>query len=654
MERQPQSVSMLQPMSPKILDRTIHKALAKAPDERWQDVGDFRTQLIWARDGAVGESPASASPQGRRRDITLAALALLTGGILVGLFAWQRTEPVLRPITRATLDLPPGRALVSRASRSIALSPDGSLLVLALEEEGTSRLFRRQLSQYEAQPISGTEGAHTPFFSPDGQWIGFFTEDSLKKVSIGGGAPVSIADVAPFATRGASWAKDDTIVFGRVAGPLMAVSASGGTLSELTTLDDANGEAGHRWPHILPDDDGVLFTVRTRGGWSAAALSRETRRVRRFPSLGTALPAGFVQSGHLLYTQNGVLLAAPFDFHELDIEGPSLTVIDDTHTTGLGVPQMALGSNGTLVYAPTVPGGGTPVWVDRAGDITTINRELVQLEFPRISPDGQEALFGSTASPGIWLYELERGTRTRLSGGVEGIGAAVWISDGEGVTFTTAASGSDDSSRGMVSRARDGIGELELLFNVTGGARVFPGSWSSDGTLVYTQTSPATPVKQIWAWSPGRDPTPILSSSSNDTPHISPDGRWLAYVSDESGRREVYAQPFPELNQREQLSTNGGSEPVWSRDGRELFYREADTDSLMAVSVSTSGQLAAGKPRRLFDASRFRASDRDANYDVAPDGRFLMIETPLDSKAPNLRVVLNWLEELEQLVPTQK
>ena len=522
--------------------------------------------------------------------------------------------------------------------------------VYVANHQGTTMLYSRSLDSFDSAPIFGTEGAESPFFSPDGLTVGFFAEGKMRKVSVSGGAPSVIAVAG--AVRGGSWGPDGTIVFApSITGSLFRVSADGGAVKPLTVVDRKNKEFGHRWPEILPGGKAVLFTIWTGGNFDSARIaliSLVTGQKRVLVDGGYY--ARYVPPGYLVYARAGEVLAVPFDLDRLEVRGRPVPILKSVMTNlSFGTAEFASADDGTLVYLPggSQVGDRTLAWVDRKGVHQSLPAPPGGYLTPRISPDGKLvaiSLLGNNL--GMWVYDLGRGTLTRLtSEGV--IPFPVWSHDGRQLVY----SGTLDDRLNLYRMNADGGGVAERL--TTNEDAQWPGSWSADGqVLAFTEAAPETGYDLMTLRLHGDHQTQVfLQTASNEYgPNFSPDDHWLAYGSDESGRQEIYVRPFPGPGGKWQISTEGGVEPVWARDGRELFYRNGD--KMMAAAIQTAPTLIAGKPRMLFE-QHFEKSifPFEANYDVSPDGKRFLLVVPSEGESTpaQINVVLNWSDELRRL-----
>jgi serine/threonine-protein kinase len=421
----------------------------------------------------------------------------------------------------------------------------------------------------------------------------------------------------------------------------------------VTKVDRSKGEVSHRWPQLLPGGAAVLFTVWTGPGWDEKSLQMQVLKTGERRVLAQGASTGrYVTSGHLVYNRDGVqtLMALPFDVERLQVMGgPAVALAEQVWEGGAEGAQYAVSSAGTMAYVASHPARYERgmVWVDRTGKVEPLPAMPRPYYDPRISPDGRQfAVSSEEAAERVWTFDFARPILTALSGPGSSQ-APVWTPDGKRVIYRATRMG----SRNIAWKAADGSGEEQRL--TTNNNMQTPVSVSPDGKLLaYTELDP-TGGNDIWLVAlAGGKPVPFLRTrASEDNPHFSPDGRWLAYVSDESGRSEVYVQPFPGPGGKWMISTGGGTEPVWARAGRELFYRSGD--KLMAVTIVTQPAFVAGLPRVLFEGTFEPTGTGTSGFDVSPDGRrFLMIQpTAPERPATQVNVVINWFEELRQRVP---
>jgi serine/threonine-protein kinase len=535
----------------------------------------------------------------------------------------------------------------------MAFSPDGNQLAYVAGRGGGQQLYLRSLDSLEAKPLAGTEGAFGPFFSPDGQWIGFFAEGNLKKVSVTGGAPVTLASSSRTNSRGGTWGSDGRIIFapGATTG-LSRVSASRDTPEVLTTLDTKKGEGSHRFPQLLPGGKAVLFTIGTGGSWDAAQIvAQRLDSGERTVLIQGGSDGRYLPSGHLVYVRAATLMAVPFDPERLEVKGSPVPLIEGVlqGTENSGAMHASVSSSGWLVYAA---GGNrlerTVVWVDRKGAEQPLAAPPRPYVAPRLSPDGQLVLEGIDQGnkTDIWLYTIARGTLTRLTFEATN-NNPVWAPDGKRIAFSSSKAGAVN----LFWKLADGSGPEERLTSSENTQNST--SWSPDGQFIAFTEIDRKSRGDVWVLplQGDRKPIPVARTSFGESAAaFSPDGLRLAYVSDESGRQEVYVQLFPGLGGKLQISTDGGTEPVWSRDGKELFYRNGD--AMMAVPIAMRPTFTPGKPGTLFEKP-YRRSGATPNYDVSPDGqRFLMVKDSEQATAvTQITVVLNWFEELKRKVP---
>ncbi len=571
-----------------------------------------------------------------------------------------RAAPATRPepAQRFTIAPDTDEAFPSDAPGTLALSPDGARMVyLAGDTQADLRLFIRSFDRHSVRPLAGTEGAWAPFFSPDGQWVAFFAETKLKKVSVNGG-PVLPLCVASRGARGGAWGPNDTIVFAPDSNVgLFSIPATGGEPEPLTKVDSESGESSHRWPDVLPGGTAVLFTIKTSQNLDEAdiaVLSLETGEYHTLLSGGSN--ARYVRSGHVVFGHNGALMAFPFDLQALERTGPPGPVVDDLVTSEAnGAAAYAVSTDGLFVYAPggaVESEGRSMFWInrDRTREPLAIPTDLYWA--PRLSPDGTRiavVLYSDESGvTDIWTYDLESETLTRLT--FEGDNRyCMWTPDSSRIVFTSDRLGTTSK---LYWKPADGSGPAERL--TTGSELQIPYDVSTDGSLLaYTQTSAAN-ANDLWILplEGERTPRPFLQTPFDEVnPTFSPDGRWIAYRSDETGRLEIFVRPHPGPGGHWQVSRDGGANPVWSRDGTRIYFR--NRTRMMGVSVTTGDVFAAMTPEVLFEGEYFGASGRQ--WDVSADGsRFLMMEEASGDTdgPPTFRVITNWFTELEQLVPT--
>jgi serine/threonine-protein kinase len=642
--------SQLPPKTPMRVRVLLQRCLQRDVRQRLQAMGDARISLEEVLSGAPEGTPSHAvgPPAKQWRWWLASGIAVVIVAAAASLASWNLKPSPPKPVTRTVITLPPGDQLAALDLPAIGISPDGTQLAYVAIHSGTQQIYLRALDSLEARPLAGTEGANTPFFSPDGQWLGFFAGGKLKKISVNGGATVTITNAV--ALRGASWSSGGIVAFTpSLVSAVQQVSDAGGTSQPLTRL--AKGDSSHRWPDFLPGGQAMLFATSSGDGQIAVQSLRSGERRDLTP--GTS--PRYARSGHLLYIQAGTLMAAPFDARTLTVTGATVPVLEGALQLANGGAQYGLSATGSLVYVPgrAVEEQRSLVWVSRNGTEQTLAATPHRYVNPRFSPDGRQ-LAVSIAGQGvqIWLYDLARDTLTRLTFDGNYSSAAAWTPDGKRVAFGSNKEGAVN----IFWELADGSGGLERL--TTSENLNLPSSFSHDGRmLAYSEVS-STTGSDVWVLQLSDHRTqPLLRTEFNEGgPAFSPDGHWLAYISDESGRNEVYAQPYPGPGGKYQISTEGGTEPVWNPKGKELFYRSGD--KMMAVDVATQPSFSIGKPRMLFRGPYVPTTSTLPMYDVSPDGqRFLMVraaEQPASSSLMQIVVVQNWTEELKRLVPTGK
>ena len=657
----------------------LRRCLAKDPARRLRDIADARLDIEDTLSGPAVVAPAS-SPRGEARHPGGASWLLwIVAGALLGALAatalWRFSSSRisgdrLLPV-RSTIPLPADtRLTVGNVRPSLAFSPDGSKLVFRAVQGGVNRLYVRALDRSEATPIAGSEGGFNPFFSPDGEWLGFFTLRELKKVSLAGGSSSTIAIVPPV-TQGGTWTPDGSILFTwSVNGGLSWVPSAGGTPQPLTILDASGGEHAHAWPQILPDGKNLLIVVRAGRDFDDVAnsnvvihsLATGNRRVL----VANAAFARYVPPGYILFTRGTTVLAARCDPNRWELTGPAVPVLENLLTSAYDQVPFAAASASLLVSVPgerTAAPAESLVWVNRSGRQDSSPLPLPPAFFlsPSLSPDGKRlAVAMAEQSEGaklsIAVYDFDRRVLSRLTPGPGRSFCPVWSPDGKRLAFSRFLVGNPQTCW----RAADGSGDVEVL--TPGGVAEFPTSWSADGhSLAYARGGGTTLENMdIWMLSVDgrRELKPWLATPSREyAPFFSADGRWIAYDSDESGRNEIYVRPYPGPGGQTKISSNGGIEPAWSADGREIFYRSPD--QFMSVPVRTSPEFSAGAAHLLFPDpyTKWGREDAPRSYAVAPDGsRFLFIKRgeAKQTSVTQLNLISNWTAELDRAAAAKR
>ena len=553
MQTDPRPMAELQPMTPPVLDRVIKKCLAKEPDSRWQSASDLHDELKWITEGGLTTALLSAdtampAPKLWRQAIPLVMVALVATTI-ASIAVWNlKSSTAIWPVAHLTMALPENEQLAGLRNMSpVAVSPNGSDIAYVALRDGTRQLFLRTLDSLDARPISGTEGGAGPFFSPDGQWVGFFTGTQLKKVSIAGGSPTVLAPATD--GRGGSWGSDGQIIFARNIGldGLERVSDSGGEPDVLTTPDSDKGEGIHRFPQHLPGDKAILFTVGTGGSWDDALIvvQRLDTGERKVLIEGGS-DARYVSTGHLVYVRAGALMAAPFDPDRLEVTGPPIAIVEGVMpSTGItGAAFVGFSELGWLAYVPGTAQATERklAWVDRKGEEKLLPATSQTYSGLSLSPDGQRVAveIDEGNQQDIWVYDIAREVLTRLT--FEGSNQSpVWTPDGNKVTFYSNRAGSND----LFWKSGDGSGATERL--TTSEGIPLQSSWSPDGQfLAFDSRSSDTGYDILFMSLEGESqPQFFLQTESIErSPKISPDGRWLAYQSVSQGGSKSMSGPF--------------------------------------------------------------------------------------------------------------
>jgi serine/threonine-protein kinase len=663
--------SVLPASVPPRVGRMLRRCLEKDLRRRVQAIGEARIAIEDALAGAPDETAAvlaGAAPFWRHALPWSLGAALLA--FLLGLWAPWRPVPQPEKPQRLSVELGADASLVTDLGTAAVLSPDGSVLAFIARKAASEvqQLYVRRLDQLQAAPLAGTEGARHPFFSSDGEWVAFFASGKLKKVAVTGGAAVTLCEAPD--DRGGTWSEEGSILFTpTVQTGLWRVSSAGGEAEALTTPDQA-AETSHSWPQALPGGEAVLFTAR-RAASNLAASNRVANLVVQ------QLPGGprkivhrggyhgrYLPSGHLVYMHEGTLFAAPFDLHRLETTGPPAPALDGI-AWGNGAVQFAFSRRGTLVFVPGVGGAGAvPIqWMDAQGNLTPLRAVSADYRNIRFSPDGRR--LGISIVQGrqwdVWIYEWERDTLSRLTFDAGEDYSPVWTPNGQRIAFGSTRA--DKATLNLYWQRADGTGEAERLTESPNSQN--PTSWHpSEKFLAFWEEHPQTALDimilplegdEVSGWKPGK-PSVFLNTPFREWfAAFSPDGRWLAYQSNESGTYEVYVRPFPGPGGKWQVSTGGGESPVWSRNGKELFYWSGER--IWVASYAVQGDSFRAEKPRAWSPGRVAWRAGFARFDPHPDGkRFAIVAVAEETEVRQDKVVFitNFFDELRRIAPPAK
>jgi serine/threonine protein kinase len=639
----------------------LEHCLEKEGKNRCSGIGEARLDIqkvladpsgVLVKLGMVGE------PRRKLRTILpWAAATLVLGLIIAGVAAWKlkpTPPPEPRQVMRFYHDLPEGQQLSDLYYYALAVSPDGKKFVYST----LKGLYMRSVNELTAKLISGTEeNTQSPFFSPDGKWVGYFSpkDFKLKKIAANGGAAVALCDVRqPWRSW---WNEDDTILYCQFGRDIMRISANGGTPESVVKLKSGSLNS----PQILPNGKSILYTSTPSSAQPKIMI--QSLKSGETKELFSGSDARYLPTGHIVYRlpNNSNLFAIPFNLDRLEVTGGGVPIVE-------GVIDYAVSSSGTLAYIPEPSGGAqgrrTLVWVNREGKEEPLSIPPNAYYVFRISPDGKRvALHVASVPKGhLWIWDVVRETLTRLTFDEDADNCdPLWTLDGKRIVYTSSRENIFLGNGDICWKAADGTGEAEKLASSPSGRALFPRSWSRDGkSLVVWEYAPTSNQVDIGMITMEGDHArkPLLQEKySVKDPRVSPEGRWMAYASNESGKYEVYVRPFPDVNKGKwQVSTSGGNTPLWSPDGREIYYRSGD--AAMAVPVETEPTFKPGKPAVLFRGTNVSSRGIDVAdftyWDINPDGkRFLMLEDAAVEGPRKINIVLNWLEELKQRVPVK-
>jgi serine/threonine-protein kinase len=648
---------------PSAVSRLLRRCLEKTADRRLHDIADARIEIEDEIEAVASSRASTAVARAGRRSswlTTVGVAAVVIGG---GAWGWVRlVKPPPQATSRAKrfqISLPDEGRTASLpfgiGQLSIAVAPDGAHLAYVLTREGVTQLYVRGIDEWNARPIPQTDGAFAPFFSPDGRWLGFFVGKTLKKVAVSGGEPIALCE-APNA-YGGSWGTDGTILFAPDEGRHPARVPETGGIPQPIRVTNSGGS--FRQPDILPGGKAAIVSNPLLG--QVGVLSFDSGEFRAL--VDRAGGGRYASSGHLIFARSGSLLAVPFDSEKLAVTGPESVILEGVRMDAAGpiVPQAVFTRDGMLVYAPgsVSPGAVRPVWVDRRGNAKPLGLPPGLYGSFSLSPDGTRlAIVIMDPDANMWVQDLARGDLKQVTSGF-GIGPIAWTPDGKYVVFNGGRRVSSDLNTTAVPRRTpgratpfrvlpDGNGEPERLFREDGPA---PGlSFSPDGRLLaFFRGNPASATGNdlfVRRLDGDQSTQPFLATRfAEGGPKFSPDGRWISYSSDESGRSEIYVRPYPGPGRAWPVSTDGGMHQIWSRDGKELFYRNGQ--KWMSAAVHLTPEFTTEKPRLLFEGPYVMFGGQD--FDVTPDGRRFLALEPMDAgPVTHFDVVLNWFDEVRQ------
>ncbi|HXI11163.1 MAG TPA: protein kinase [Thermoanaerobaculia bacterium] len=638
----PRPISELQPLTAPSFERLVQRCLAKDPDERWQSAADVAEELKWiAKTLARPIAPSSQAPQSRRPLALIAAV--LVSGLAIGAMAtWlSRAREPRRPVVRFAVPAPAQAPIALTSQKVVAISPDGLRIVYRGETNGVSRLYLRRLAEFTSIAIPGTEDVTAFTFSPDGKSIAFIGGRKLKRLSLDGGIPVTLDDRGD-GTVGIDWYGDTIYYPINFSGGIHAIPAAGGKSRPILRPDPGRQMRAVLWPHVIADGDAIIATGWNNTSWDEARIvvhSIKTGKTEVVVEGGTC--ARYVSTGHILFGRGDSLFAVPFDLKTLRTTGAAVPVINGI-TNGVlnGEYQYATSADGALVYVPgsRIENDRVLVWADAKGEQPVVQTQRPYAD-PALSPDGASvAVTLETATFDVWQLDIARDAVTRVSFGGDDL-LALWTVDGQRIIWASSRSGAYN----LYWTAADGsTGEQRLT---SSSRNQFPNDLSPDGTaLLFSEDSPGT-QSDLWLMplSGARKPEAVVQSRFRETGgQFSPDGRWLLYGSDESGRPETYVRPYPQRGGKWQVSTGGADNAIWTGDGRAIMYRQGT--KIFRVPIETAPRMRVGTPQLVMDRHGY-ADDQTLSTDGV---RLLRVKESKPASASQFYVVLNWFDELKQ------
>ena len=644
----PKPVTEIRKSVPPNVAAAVAKSLEKLPADRFESAKAFGDALGNPAYTNASSAGAAAYAMAGRRGVSLwlfAAVSVLAAALLVAtIWGWRaasRDEGGMS--VRFPLTLAADTRIVSNAFPSLAISPDGNNIVFAALRGGTTMLYARALNDPNPHPIPGTENALQPFFSPDAKWLGFVLRGQLRKVQFSGGAVVPLPTIQSGSVYGATWANGDVIVISSGT-QLLSFPAAGGTPKLVAPLDAAHHEQSQRWPLALKDGETVLYVSWTGSAATSrigvASLTKGTTRLLDLP--GSTFPVAVLEGKLIYMSATNALMAVPFDERSAHLTGSPVQVEADIGVGGSGFARVAISRSGSLVFQA---GAYTSqlVLVDLQGRARILFPESKDYSWPRFSPDGKRLAVGITTagSSDIWIYDIASGTPSRLT--AEGTNSRPeWTPDGKRVLFRSVRKDTE-----LWWQPSDGSGAAELL-QQHAGQNVDEGVISHDGhVLAYRRNGPGAP-QDLWYRRLDGDTTPkpiVATSFIEEAPRFSPDDRWVAYNSDQSGSMQVYVQAFPALGARYAVTAAGGATPIWSRDGRHIYY--VANEQINVATISTTPSFSETSRQPLFDGTYTFVGSVHANFDVAPDGQHFLLVKPTSADAQTV-VVHDWKYELRE------
>ncbi len=625
--------SALPPTTPSRLRRLLERCLDRDPRSRLRDAGEARVEIA-RLETSGGNDEVPAAPLMVRSRSPLAWLALPIVAIASVAAGWSLKPVTNTAATHLSIALPPGEQVTTFP----AISRDGrTVAYVAGRTASSSQLYLRSLDDFTAHPVADSAGAIYPFFSPDGRSIAFFAGGKLQRAAVTGGAPKFVAAVG--APWGGTWTDDDRMVFSTMSGGLWSVPAIGGSLQQLTKTDGGDAGYAHTFPERLPGTTDLLFSFWGRQ-FNMSRVDTETGAWRAITPDSEHATGTSTHGYVFVHDGAGGVRAVAWTPDTTAVVHPETVVLDNVYwTAGVDRPWLSVADNGTAVYVPGDSSNRHLVWVDRRGQVTQLPGEPAQISHASVSPDGRRVAYGNATA--LWVLDLATGARTRILSDV-GTLAAAWMPDSQRLAVSSNSSGDWEIYTVGIS------GQSELTPLLKKPFVQHPLDVAPDGTIIAFERHPETGA-DLWTISPDGKASPLVVTKFNElSARVSADGRYVAYVSNESGRNEVYAVPLSGKGDRISISLGGGTGPVWSRDGRELFYR--DGDDLISVDVKTAPTLVLGERRKLLDLSAYDPAYFH-QFDVSADGqRFLLIRTDPASRPVRLNVMLNWVETLKTKV----